>query len=947
MRKLGLPAFENFSTRHDGTTKHWTWWKRPDEVLSKADILAQLLLKHHISVADIGDAALHALEEEVYQEEMSVLRVTQSEPPELLRHLQIVKIWITAEILSVPHVLVMRSKMQFGQTAKYSDRPISMRMSSAQTWEQAVTLAVTQRLGLDHKTQGECLVLDPHSYKQTEEVEYSLSYPGLKTVYRIHQVAMQAKDIQKLGQLGLPEGTDFVVIREAMDSIRPGESVKNLTQQASRPDTPAMGKTWSISHRRSLSEVPEGRQSRKEERIVLRFGWQQADDCESFARDLPAFTRRVTSRKTDKEYKRNLVDDPVSQVGSKPLEPDRKRRVPAPVPISVPSRDSWRSSHAVAEVMRGKATDWARAKSAAKRIRDPDYTVGMFFDDCREAFPELQLYQVDSATSSGRSGDDEYQRTVGALFAVFWLLRLHLDGGQSFAYGVSDSWLALSKGSPAPRRSAAEVKQREAFANSVKWSLFEDALVSAGLLKGPPGARVHDEGRVMAMLVLTAIHDVMKVEALLPTVDAKVGSFSGYRRRGRDDQRPRPRAWVHTGARARGAPLLPGAAPAAAGPREVHAVQHGEYNMGWLVQAEAPPGPLFGKFRQVILAGGARPADISFYFVHWLTDLAGAEPCPLEGCEKFVLKFPQRVPSMPVHGSPRRRRWDRLLLHLGRTWTAFGPASRSSDPPRPSCFSSPLLVPPVWEDESGPNLVHIGSRTHSKAGPDQAQIGQRQGPYGLPWNRHQKGPDIVPCLLRLREEAGLPDRKPGLRGLLAVALARPQRAQEGGQGQPRTDAADGHGGGARGRGAGGLPPAARGRPGRPRRGAGQARLSGPAVHPRGEPWPLGGPAFLVYYGPALLQKHAAGGNLYGALLALAEVLRQARGLWPLEEAAAGSSVTVRIDAIKDADLEALVNVPVGQCWALHRTNAKEAAVKKLVLMGEDHSSSMARPKSWT
>merc|ERR1712050_236109 len=34
---------------------------------------------------------------------------------------------------------------------------------------------------------------------------------------------------------------------------------------------------------------------------------------------------------------------------------------------------------------------------------------------------------------------------------------------------------------------------------------------------------------------------------------------------------------------------------------------------------------------------------MGFYFVHWFADLAGAEPYPLQGCEKFVLKFPQKV----------------------------------------------------------------------------------------------------------------------------------------------------------------------------------------------------------------------------------------------------------------------------------------------------------------
>merc|ERR1711959_315714 len=68
-----------------------------------------------------------------------------------------------------------------------------------------------------------------------------------------------------------------------------------------------------------------------------------------------------------------------------------------------------------------------------------------------------------------------------------------------------------------------------------------------------------------------------------------------------------------------------------------------EYNQGWLVQGEAPPGALFKTFRNLVVQGGVSSADVAFYFVHWLTDLAGAEPTPLEGCEKFVLKFPHHV----------------------------------------------------------------------------------------------------------------------------------------------------------------------------------------------------------------------------------------------------------------------------------------------------------------
>ena len=67
------------------------------------------------------------------------------------------------------------------------------------------------------------------------------------------------------------------------------------------------------------------------------------------------------------------------------------------------------------------------------------------------------------------------------------------------------------------------------------------------------------------------------------------------------------------------------------------------FNHGWLVQAEAPPGPLFTAFCKTNKQDSVQRSDVSFYFFHWLTDLAGAEPTPLRGSEKYVLKFPHPV----------------------------------------------------------------------------------------------------------------------------------------------------------------------------------------------------------------------------------------------------------------------------------------------------------------
>ena len=76
------------------------------------------------------------------------------------------------------------------------------------------------------------------------------------------------------------------------------------------------------------------------------------------------------------------------------------------------------------------------------------------------------------------------------------------------------------------------------------------------------------------------------------------------------------------------------------------------YNHGWLVQAEAPPGALFSPLKRVIEACDVPAADVAFYFIHWLTDLAGAMPTPLRGAEQFTLRFPPAVLGSIVRTLP-------------------------------------------------------------------------------------------------------------------------------------------------------------------------------------------------------------------------------------------------------------------------------------------------------
>jgi len=328
--------------------------------------------------------------------------------------------------------------------------------------------------------------------------------------------------------------------------------------------------------------------------------------------------------------------------------------------------------------MGGRETNWEKAIRAARRIRDADYSCGDFFEDLIAAFPELRLYVLDSVggvatTTSGRSQDDEYQRTMGAFFALYWLMRLDSDGAQAFCHGVGADWDTLSKDSDWPIRDKDEVAKRENFLRSGNWNMFSEVLVHAGLLDGKGK---HDPVRTLAMLSLTAIHDIMKNQDLLPCVEEQE-EFRGYGHGEVINDHDVALAYVLE----KSPSLLPSFAGLPKAQKEsVKFTQcKMEYNMGWLVQAEAPPGALFRKFRSVVQAGHAAAADIAFYFVHWLTDLAGAEPFPLEGCEKFVLKFPQPVLKSFLDSFPVVRQLDSMTeteifeKYLVWRWTSHKP----------------------------------------------------------------------------------------------------------------------------------------------------------------------------------------------------------------------------------------------------------------------------------
>ena len=146
------------------------------------------------------------------------------------------------------------------------------------------------------------------------------------------------------------------------------------------------------------------------------------------------------------------------------------------------------------------------------------------------------------------------------------------------------------------------------------------------------------------------VHDIMKLASLCPTVRDEDSPYHGHLAGDRIIDHDLALAYVleHDVGALPSVAALPAHQQAAVRFTQADLC----FNHGHLVQAEAPPGALFARFKALLTANAASPSAIAFYFVHWLTDLAGAEPTPLRGCEKFVLKFPQPVLARLLSSMP-------------------------------------------------------------------------------------------------------------------------------------------------------------------------------------------------------------------------------------------------------------------------------------------------------
>eukprot|EP00403_Amphidinium_massartii_P049386 CAMPEP_0178465670 /NCGR_PEP_ID=MMETSP0689_2-20121128/51484_1 /TAXON_ID=160604 /ORGANISM="Amphidinium massartii, Strain CS-259" /LENGTH=1352 /DNA_ID=CAMNT_0020092623 /DNA_START=215 /DNA_END=4273 /DNA_ORIENTATION=+ len=794
LSKMGLPAVQDFTMEHGGVVSKWTWAALVDE---NEEELQTLLQTNGIDVTDFSPFAFAELYEEIYEKKLSTLAKIDGE---LVRTIAIVKVWLHATILHTDHLLVTNGKFQKGRwDSKDTDRPVSMRMNADQDLEEAVQEALQLRLGIDVDVQKEHLRMDISSHKIVQETAYSRTFPGLKTCYVMSEIDVVVNNPKQTtwAFLGLPDG---------------------LTFSLSRKETTKSGET---------------------DMVTTRWRWAAASDL---GQEMRRRSLGVAPRISDESDSDDDDDEEMKE------SVKRRAPLPEPLPKATDVQDDGTGIAILEHHMKDRKVDWDRARNCVANLRKESYTWKHFFADLSAAFPELRLYYIKSdepgqdaasaagqTTTAGRSADDEYQRTIGALFAVFWLMRMDLDGKESFCFGVETSSKSPCKArdpAEAFKRNNAELGQRQAFYKGMKWETFVDLFTHAGLMTKDGG---YDEERTMAMIVLLVIHDIMKLDDLRPVVAPSVGDFQGYKVGETIGDHDIALSYVLMN--------YPQVLPSFHGlpKRQQEAIKFSqckmEYNMGWLVQAEAPPRALLRTLRQVVVNGKAAPQDVAFYFVHWFADLAGAEPCPLEGCEKFVLRFPLRV----------------LLNFVDSMQVVHTLSAAKSET---QVFEEYLLwrwqhhTPPLAEPPSG-----IGSIARMRL------IVMAQGNSEEMLSQYSKLPEEERCILS--EEMAMT----GLKGQ--------QYARDSLKDTPQC--------------------------GR-------------------------GPAFLIYYGPALMQK-AGKTDPYGAMRVLAEVYRAARELWPLSEDAVEKVVTIRIDALKVLEVKGILVPEAGNSWVMEKSNEVEGTVK--------------------
>lgn len=184
------------------------------------------LSKHGVNTSSWGSGGAKSIMELFLEinEERAVTFET-AEDGRFFRVINVIKVWILLQ----PHdgetlVLCEPKKRQLGQDATWGNavqgKPLQKKVSTDQTWQDTITVAIEERLGISPEVQLQLFEWQHNSYKMRIDIRQgtvSDGYDGLWSKYRIHEIDIGFKDPHdsRLSRLGLPDGVDFVTVQTA------------------------------------------------------------------------------------------------------------------------------------------------------------------------------------------------------------------------------------------------------------------------------------------------------------------------------------------------------------------------------------------------------------------------------------------------------------------------------------------------------------------------------------------------------------------------------------------------------------------------------------------------------------------------------------------------------------------------------------------------------------
>jgi len=183
--------------------------------------LEQKLQRHGVDTSRFGTGNSKSLQElhcNVHIERTATVEVNDS--GQICRVVELVRAWIVAEVDGAPHVLMRLYPIISKSGRNFVSKTFAKKITHGETWKETLHKALATRFSMSPEIVEKHFKVLGNSYKQSTEenfgsVEVRSGYPGLRSIYRVHEVDVGVvdTDVVELAAIGLPDALSFVTVK--------------------------------------------------------------------------------------------------------------------------------------------------------------------------------------------------------------------------------------------------------------------------------------------------------------------------------------------------------------------------------------------------------------------------------------------------------------------------------------------------------------------------------------------------------------------------------------------------------------------------------------------------------------------------------------------------------------------------------------------------------------